>query len=156
LEFLNKGSLMSSITGEKLSEFQIVTAVKKVFADLQLPTKTFTVAPVFGDPPRYELLLEEGIIGDKLAEFTQRVDAELVQLNCEYANRLNTGRLQPLSTRQLPRGTWTAYREFRIAQPGGSLEQYKHPYLVADVHFVSMLRKLKPVVGYGDSMFNSA
>ena len=156
LEFLNKGSLMSNITGEKLSEFQIVAAVKKAFAGLQLPTELFTVAPVFGDPPGYELLLEEGIVGDLAAELAQRVDAELAQLNCEYANRLETGRLHPLSIQQLPRGTWTAYREAKIAQFGGSLEQYKHPCLVSDVHFAELLRKLKPVVGFGESAFHSA
>ena len=156
LEFLHKGSLMSSITGEKLSEFQIVTAVKKAFADMQLPTELFTVAPVFGDPPHYELLVEEGIVGGRSAELARRVDEELFQLNCEYANRITTGRLKPISTRQLPRGIWTAYRESKIARIGGSLEQYKHPCLVADVHFTSMLQKLKPVVDCGDSMFNSA
>jgi hypothetical protein len=156
LKFLNKGSHMSSITGEKLSEFQIVSAVKKSFEEFGLARETLTVAPVFGDPPGYVLLLEEGVAGDKMADLARRVDAELAQLNCEYANRLETGRLRPLSIEQVPRGTWAAYREAKIAQPGGSLEQYKHPCLVNDVQFVDKLGKLRADAGHSGSIFPSS
>ena len=42
LEFLNKGAHFSSITGEKLSEFQVVEATRKSFAELGLPLEHFT------------------------------------------------------------------------------------------------------------------
>ncbi len=60
LRFLNKGRHFSSITGEKLSEHQVVLAVTRSFQDLDLPPCTFTLAPTMGAKPRYELLLEPG------------------------------------------------------------------------------------------------
>ena len=63
LEFLNKGSYISSMTGEKISEFQVVSAVKSGFVRCGLSMEHFTMAPLFGDPPGYVLLLEEGRVG---------------------------------------------------------------------------------------------
>ena len=139
LEFLNKGAYFSSVTGEKLSEFQAVSAVKKGFADLKLPIETFTMAPSWGDPPGYVLLLESGVGGEKKLQLAQYIDSEMARLNCEYANRLETGRLRPLSVQEVPRGTWRAFRENRISRLGGSLEQYKHPCLVNDLQFIEKL-----------------
>jgi hypothetical protein len=139
LEFLNKGTSISSITGEKISEFQVVSAVKSGFAELGLPIELFTIAPVFGDPPGYVLLLEPGPYEAKQHELARSIDAHLSKLNCEYADRLRTCRLRPLSLRQVAAGTWSAYREQQISSPGGSLEQYKHPCLVGDLQFIDRL-----------------
>ena len=64
-------------------------------------------------------------------------------MNCEYGNRLETGRLRPLVVRELPAGTWSAYRSTRIDRLGGSLEQYKHPCLVSDLDFIKTLHDLE-------------
>lgn len=139
LEFLNKGSYFSSITGEKVSEFQAVTAVKAAFAELDIPIEQFTFAPTWGDPPGYVLLLESGGEYAHQAQLARRVDEHLARINCEYANRLETGRLRPLCVQEVPPGTWSAIREERVSRLGGSLEQYKHPYLVHDLQFIEGL-----------------
>ncbi len=137
LKFLNKGSCFSSITGEKLSEFQVVTAVQRAFKSTGIPIEHFTAAPVFGDPPGYTLMLESGSWQRRSNLLARRVDQELSEMNCEYANRIATRRLKPLEIQAVSVGTWQALRKKRISRLGGSLEQYKHPCLINDLDFVA-------------------
>ncbi|MBW3599654.1 MAG: GH3 auxin-responsive promoter family protein, partial [Planctomycetes bacterium] len=138
LEFLNKGAHFSSITGEKLSEFQVVSAVRDSFRELDLTIDHFTVAPVMGERPGYLLLLEPHTAGGKEEALAVRVDARLGELNCEYAEKRRTGRLEPLAIREIPPGTWDAYRRQKTAQRG-NLEEFKQPCLVGDLQFVDRL-----------------
>jgi len=144
LKFLNKGTYFSSITGEKLSEFQAVSAVRHAFDRTNIPIETFTLAPVFADPPGYVLIVEAGAWGNQHAALASEVDRELSRLNCEYANRLSTGRLNSMQVLEVAPGTWHAFRERRIQRVGGSVEQYKHPCLVNDLKFVEQVQKLQP------------
>ncbi|HEX4592207.1 MAG TPA: GH3 auxin-responsive promoter family protein, partial [Gemmataceae bacterium] len=47
LEFLGKGQRFASLTGEKLSEYQVTRALADVTARLGLPLPVYTVAPVW-------------------------------------------------------------------------------------------------------------
>lgn len=143
VRFLNKGVHFSSITGEKLTEAQVVAAVGRAFGRLGLRVDYFTVAPVMEDRPRYLLLLETGACPGVEEHLAASVNAELARLNWEYANRLETRRLNPLKIRLLPQGTWAAFRAQRIAQRG-NLEEYKHPCLVGDLAFVGQLSSIRP------------
>jgi hypothetical protein len=138
LEFLNKGAYYSSVAGEKLSEYQVVSAVKQAFADLSLPLEDFTLAPIWDEPPGYVLLLEPGPHSGRETELAARVEAELIRLNCEYENRLETHRLKPLVILEAPRGVWARFREERRRRSGNA-EQFKHPYLTSDLEFVDKL-----------------
>src|SRR5207244_10899484 len=95
LEFLNKGKNFSNLTGEKLSEYQVVRAVEKSFADLGLPSDFFAVAPVMERQPRYVLLVEPKSHGGRERELAGRIQANLEQLNEEYAAKCASGRLLP-------------------------------------------------------------
>ena len=141
IEFLSKGAHFSSFTGEKLSEYQVVEAVSAAFRRLGLPIETFTLAPTMGERPRYVLLLEPGKTEGREAELAKAVTEELARVNCEYANRLETHRLDPVEVRYVPRGSWTALRQLRTHQRG-NFEEYKHPCLVADLNFLDKLHSL--------------
>lgn len=145
LEFLNKGAHFASVTGEKLSEFQAVTAVNQAFGESKLPIELFTLAPEFGDPPRYVLLVERPFTSAEASGLANRVDSHLATLNCEYEERRRTGRLGPLTVREVPAGTWDALRQTRVSRLGGSLEQYKHPCLSGDLGFIDRLPKQREV-----------
>ena len=144
LKFLNKGNYFSSITGEKLSEFQIVNAVKQAFERMNLPIEHFTATPVFGDPPGYVLILESGSWKNQSESLARQIDKQLCNMNCEYANRLTTRRLTPIRIHAVNPGTWRAFRQQRIQKLGGSLEQYKHPCLVNDLGFIGTVLELEP------------
>lgn len=137
LEFLNKGAHISNLTGEKISESQVVQAVRHAADELRLLVDQFTLCPVWGDPPGYRLLLEQQLLasterGERLAT---AVDTRLQELNCEYREKRGTGRLQPISTLRIPDGTWLRFARNRQEKLGGSQEQYKHPCLVPDLSF---------------------
>ncbi len=139
LNFLNKGANFSSITGEKLSEFQVVLAAKRSFEELELPVESFTIAPIMrGDHPGYVLLVEPSDKGRKNEEFARQVESHLKTLNIEYADKLKSGRLRPLSVQEIPSGTWQAYRIMRTSECG-NFEEYKHPCLVNDLSFLEKL-----------------
>ena len=128
LAFLHKGAHCANVAGEKLTEYQVASAVRDGFGDLNQSVETVMLVPVMGTPPRYILLVEEHLqsLGDRLAE---RIDAHLSLLNCEYEDRIRTRRLRAISQQQVPDGSWNKLRERKIAARGGSQEQYKHAFL---------------------------
>jgi hypothetical protein len=137
LEFLNKGSQISSITGEKISESQVVAALRESLSALDLHVSNFTVAPVWGDPPGYRLLIESGELPspESASRLTSHADAALQMLNMEYGEKRRTARLAPLAPKILPPGTFARFARQRQAKLGASVEQYKHPCLVPDLAF---------------------
>ena len=141
LVFLNKGANFSSFTGEKLSEYQVVTAVQQAFQDMAMTAPPFTLAPVMDQRLGYVLLFEAGAVSQSDDRLAQRVDEILQNVNWEYAEKRKSGRLLPIRIRQVPRGTWFARRLHRTSELG-NFEHYKHPCLVNDLHFANDLAKL--------------
>ncbi len=139
LEFLNKGAHFSNMTGEKLSEFQAITAVKTGLAELKLPVELFTLAPVSqAGRCYYALLHEPGLSAAQQQQLAERVDAQLAELNWEYREKRASGRLGPVEFCEIPAGTWARLRAGRAAARG-NFEEYKHPCLVGDLQFVDRL-----------------
>lgn len=135
LRFLHKGAHIANITGEKLSESQIVESVRESSVRLRLGIDTFTAMPAWGQPPGYRLAIEQADLtspqaGSRLAE---RVDERLQELNCEYRDKRTSGRLAPMQVFPLPKGSWSRFTRRRLEQLGATVEQYKHPCLIADL-----------------------
>lgn len=135
IEFLNKGAHISSLTGEKISEFQVVSAVNEATAELGLRLKSYMLAASWGEPPYYSLLVEDDdLLGptsaDRLAE---AVEAKLSIGNIEYEAKRATLRLGPIRVRRVEPGSWADFQRRRLAKSGGTAEQYKQPCLMSDV-----------------------
>jgi hypothetical protein len=142
IEFLNKGAHFCSLTGEKLSEFQVVTAVRHAQAVLGVHLKSFLLLPAWGDPPHYGLLVEDddlppGPLADRLAA---EVEQQLARLNLEYENRRSTLRLGPIRTRRIVPGSWEEFQRRRLTRSGGTVEQYKQPCLMPDLQAMASFR----------------
>lgn len=140
LEFRHKGSHISSITGEKITESQVVESVNAATVETTLRPNLFTMTPVWGDPPGYVLYISMNQVEQSLGqEFVMRLaqagDRELKRRNVEYAEKRETGRLAPLRVELLPDAQWSQFARSRQSKAGGSLEQYKHPCLVPDPQF---------------------
>ena len=141
VEFLNKGKHFCSLTGEKLSEYQAVRAVKTSFSEMQLPLDTFTLAPIMDDHPRYVLLVEPPAHHGRADELAHRVQANLESVNEEYGSKCGSGRLFPVQIREVAPGTWARLRIDRMGDRG-NFEEYKHPCLVGDLGFADRVSTL--------------
>lgn len=143
LEFLNKGKNFSNLTGEKLSEYQVIRAVERSFAELNLPIDYFLVAPVMEEFPRYMLLVEQRAHRGRADELAAAFQRNLSKLNEEYAEKSTSGRLLPAQVREVPHDTW---RRLRAEKTGsrGNFEEYKHVCLTQDLSTVERLAAVPP------------
>jgi GH3 auxin-responsive promoter len=143
LEFLNKGAHFSSLTGEKLSEYQVVAAVNAAQRELDLPLKSFLVLPSWGDPPHYNLLVEDTDVPDEqtLERLTAGVEMQLQRVNLEYENKRETLRLGAIRPFRIPAGSWADFQRRRLSKSGGTVEQYKQPCLLNDLEAIEGFRQ---------------
>lgn len=141
LEFLHKGAHIANLTGEKITESQVVAAVRSGAQRFQTDFSYYSVSPIWGEPPCYRLHVEEPeLVGIRNpAELIQHIDAALQSQNCEYQEKRQSGRLAPLEWCPISAGTWRRFTRQRQMRFGGSVEQYKHPCLVPDLKFSERL-----------------
>lgn len=150
IEFLNKGSSFSNLTGEKLSEFQVVQAVQDALAETHASLTAYCLAPCWdGEDPYYGLFVEQSDFDtfDQAMALAEAVDRHLRRLNVEYDAKRDSRRLGPIRALLLPQGTWNAWDRQRLAKTGGTAEQYKHPCLMPDAAFreqMPVVRELTP------------
>jgi len=131
IEFLSKGAHTSSITGEKLTENQVVQAVQAAAAQLNLSLGTFIMAPHWGPVPYYLVSFESdrSFTAAELKQIAHNIDAQLCQNNIEYESKRKSSRLGHVQIRQLPHDTITQQdQKLRAARQGRS-EQFKHRFL---------------------------
>ncbi len=128
IEFLCKGSHISSITGEKLTERQVVGAVDQVNATGRWRINNFVMAPRWSNPPYYVFHVEQ-TTGRDAASLARAVDNELRRSNIEYDNKRQTDRLAPLSVNLVPDGYLAMLDQEKRRAGSGRSEQYKHVFL---------------------------
>ena len=143
LEFRHKGAHISSITGEKLAESQVVEAVNAAVRECGVNLELFTLTPQWGEPPGYKLCVQcdsadAGHNPARLNRFAMVVEEHLARLNVEYKDKRESGRLAPLYVQALQQEHWDAFTKNRQSRSGGSLEQYKHPCLLPDPEFQNL------------------
>ena len=138
VEFLSKGAHFSSLTGEKLSEYQVVAAVNEAQRALGLRLGAYVVLPRWGEPPRYHLLVEEGDVADQAGadRLAAEVEVQLRRVNLEYDNKRDTLRLDPIRATRVAAGSWVDFQRRRLARSGGTVEQYKQPCLLSDLEAI--------------------
>lgn len=144
LKFVRKGGGVSSVTGEKLTEEQVLTALEQAVNQLGLlELKHFTAEVAMELPPYYlcyaetERELPQSVIDS----FLQAFDQSLQLQNPEYADKRATRRLGPPRLKYLPAGTYTRLRQQRVHQ-GAPEAQVKIPLLSAQGNFSHSLEML--------------
>jgi hypothetical protein len=132
IEFLSRGLHTANITGEKITEHQVVEAMRIAAGALKTAVELFTLQGRFAPTPYYELRLE--VADDAAAaSIAAAMDDALCGLNIEYKSKRSGGRLGSVRAVRLPAGSLAAAEAARIAARGGRGEQYKHQYLLVDV-----------------------
>ena len=124
LEFVQKGKGVTSITGEKLYEGQVVDAVMAETARLGAGAEFFVML-ADEEASGYTLFIETGAAGAELAD---ALDRRLRVTNVEYDAKRDSGRLAPVRVQALRPGAGAAYRAERVAQ-GQRDAQFKYVHL---------------------------
>jgi hypothetical protein len=112
LQFVQKGKGVTSITGEKLYESQVLAAVGATMSDAGCSAR-FIMMLADETSRTYRLYVEgEADAGARPAAQTlaELVDAKLQESNIEYLTKRESGRLGPLSAAWLRSGTYDAYK----------------------------------------------
>ena len=137
LEFRHKGAHISSITGEKIAESQVVEAVRTACAETAVAVEQYTLTSRWGQPPGYTLFIRttNDVSGEHTQCLAEAVDKHLRNGNIEYREKRETDRLDAIQVQRLPPDAWHRFTQQRLSTAGGSPEQYKHPCLVPDPTF---------------------
>jgi hypothetical protein len=127
--FLHKAGKVLSATGEKVTEQQVVGAMKEAGEDLTLTG--FSVTLRMADTPRLLLAVEEGgcLSEEERKGLTRRFDESLQVLNVEYHAKRKSERLAPPALEVLPNGSFARYRQ-RLVEAGRPEGQIKPPHLL--------------------------
>jgi len=131
-EFLSRGLHTANITGEKITEHQVVEAMRIAADQLDAHVDTFILQGHFDSVPYYQLRVEANGT-DNIQSLGDLMDQALGELNIEYGAKRKSGRLGPIRPTALPSGTLRAEEQAKIAARRGRDEQYKHQYLMTDI-----------------------
>ena len=116
LQFRQKGKGVTSITGEKLYESQVLTAVGQVLAAAGSAPR-FLMMLADEQRQHYRLYVEpDAAPGLSAAQLGEQVDARLQALNIEYAAKRESGRLGNVVAHWLAPGTEEAWRRDAVAR----------------------------------------
>ena len=136
IEFTQKGLNVTSITGEKLYESQVVKAVSKAVQVSGVSMEFFTACIQWDRVPRYVFLVEfrDNPSHESKKDLLKFIDSEIRGLNVEYEGKRRSQRLDDPILKVVKRGAFHKYRIKRVA--GGSHDgQFKVPQLTKDLEF---------------------
>ena len=131
-EFLSRGVRTANITGEKITEHQVVEAMRQASAAAGAKVDRFVMQGRFARTPYYELRIEE-VEGCNAAGLAALMDEALAALNMEYRSKRSSARLGPIRPITLPSGALEEAEAQQIRARLGRSEQYKSQYLLAEV-----------------------
>ncbi len=144
IRFVRKGAGISSVTGEKLTEEQVLSALGRAVNELGLlELKHFTAEVELGLPPYYVCYAEtERELPPVIVEsFLHAFDQSLQMQNPEYLDKRTSKRLGEPRLKYLPAGTYARLRQQRVHE-GAPEAQVKIPLLSAQGNFSQSLESL--------------
>lgn len=120
IQFVQKGKGVTNLTGEKLYEHHVTTAVEAIRQEYGIAFGFFLM---LADPVRleYTMCIEHPVLNEGVMH---RLDSQLSMLNIEYKVKRESGRLQPLKVLYVKDGTSESYKRHCLAE-GQREAQYK-------------------------------
>lgn len=136
IEFLNKGAHISSVTGEKLTEHQVVEAVDRLGRIIGRKIDSFYLQPLWADPPCYEFSVEKALVSDLPYDIAELLDSLLQEINIEYRSKRKSARLGPVVLNLLEDGYFHS-DDLAKLRDSGRPEQYKRKFLITEIKQLS-------------------
>lgn len=138
VEFLSRDAHTSSLAGEKLTEDQVVAAMRLAGGGTGgavggAAIVDFVLAPRWAETPHYRLYIEAApdAGADAVTALAARLDESLSRVSVEYASKRATLRLGPVEPALLPPGFLAARDRGLREQRSRTSEQFKHQYLIS-------------------------
>ncbi|QHO77841.1 hypothetical protein ACH79_39805 [Bradyrhizobium sp. CCBAU 051011] len=135
IEFLHRSGATCSLTGEKLTEHQVVAAMRAATDLHGITLEDFTLHPSVGGFPRYILLIEPSAGSDWIPPaFLAAFERELCARNIEYDAKRRSMRLAAPELWVTDPGAYAELRRRRISA-GANDAQIKPVHLTRDPSF---------------------
>lgn len=144
LYFLQKGRGITNITGEKLSEYQVIAAVSNVIQDYNINMDGYMVL-ANEEEAKYHIYIECDNL-DSLENLSAAFDSALKQQNSEYEDKRKSSRLHPPIVHQLRPNSYDIIKNLSI-KSGVREAQYKPTILDYSKDWD---RKLRPLTILGN------
>jgi hypothetical protein len=148
--FVQKGKGVTSITGEKLYEEQLMSAINQAEEQSGVDTK-FYMAVARASEAKYDLYVEfiddpTSIPSETLQSFIDTVELALQKINIEYEAKRKSLRLGAINLQVLTAGSYEDFRARRIAT-GIRESQFKTTPLTQEVELAEEMSVLKNFTG---------
>ncbi|MFP4417442.1 MAG: GH3 auxin-responsive promoter family protein [Chitinispirillaceae bacterium] len=134
-EFVQKGEGITSLTGEKLSEFQVIQAVQEASGSSDIGVENYSM---FCDSQHfmYKLYIEftQQLSAAKKNDFLRLVDEQLKMINHEYRAKRDSNRLSAPVIRELKPNSYELIKLRLLAEGKVREGQYKISCLINDPH----------------------
>lgn len=123
LSFVQKGKGVTNITGEKLAEQQVISALEaiKQARGIDIP---FYLSLACVEQAHYLVYIEMEDEHYPASQLADEIEQGLYKANVEYASKRGSGRLNPLEVKYVKPGTADAYKTFCV-EKGQRESQYK-------------------------------
>lgn len=117
IEFVQKGKNVSSATGEKLYESQIISAINKAKEIVGLEVEFFCAHLERQIPPSYSFLVEFVLEHDlnKKRDFLNNIENNLGMINIEYKSKRMSQRLGNPKLKILEKGSFERFRKAKLS-----------------------------------------
>ena len=116
ISFVQKGKGVTNITGEKLYESQVISAVQAAEKSLSIQSVFFLMLADVKQST-YRLMIELTMQGETVVDqMTDAIESTLSQINVEYAAKRCSGRLEKLEVIFLKPGSGEAYKHHCLKQ----------------------------------------
>lgn len=141
--FLQKGAGVTSITGEKLSEQQVITAAEHAAKELNLSIPFYTMYCDYekGGYTKY-VEFDGHLKGDDKSRFMRVIDDYLSEINPEYKVKRGTKRLNAPELRELKPASHESFKQILIEKKLAKDGQFKDLYLQSKEHVREILETL--------------
>jgi hypothetical protein len=128
IKFAQKGKGVTSLTGEKLYEGQVIQAVQEVCLGSSIDIDHFVML-ADRQEMSYNLYIECGDEFDFLV-FSEELKSHLGKLNVEFETKLKSSRIRSMNVRRVTKGTFEFHKQMAISsgQREGQFKTIKLQY----------------------------
>ncbi|MHA1860963.1 MAG: GH3 family domain-containing protein, partial [Candidatus Ranarchaeia archaeon] len=131
-----------SLSGEKVTEHQIIEAIRFATQNTGAVISDFTAAGRIARAPRHEIGIEFAIPPTSLEKFASFLDLGLCKMNNAYSEVRQIGSIDPIMVYEIKPGAFLEYSKQQTEQ-GAPIGQAKIPHIAKDTSIIDAMPILR-------------